>query len=70
MNKELPPFPRKNRGGSYTTGCGVFWYKVWKEEYHDLGGVLGYASWLEELKRIDRENRKYQKAMEKKRKKQ
>jgi len=55
---DLPPYPRKNRYGSYAVGPGIYWWKVWKEEYHDEGGVLGYATWLDMNKMIDREKRK------------
>jgi len=43
----FPPYPRKNKHGNYPTGPGLFWWKVWDEDYHKKGGILGYASWLE-----------------------
>jgi hypothetical protein len=57
VSRKFPPYPRIRKDRGLPVGCGSFWYKVWKEEYHDLGGVLGYRSWLEEMIRLDREYR-------------
>jgi hypothetical protein len=54
----FPPFPKKYKNRSYPVGSGEFWWKVWKEEYHDQGGKLGYASWIDSNKELAKKNRK------------
>jgi hypothetical protein len=57
---KLPPYPRRshNGKGSYAVGPGVYWWKVWKKEYHDEGGVLGYADWVDAMKELGRKRRR------------
>jgi hypothetical protein len=53
----IPPYPRKNKHGCYATGPGIFWWNVWKTEYSDIGGILGYASWIEANKQLNKKRR-------------
>jgi hypothetical protein len=55
---KLPPLPRKYKNRSYPIGPGVFWWRIWKEEYHDNGGEMGYASWIDANRDLARKRRK------------
>lgn len=42
----IPRLSRKDR--PLAIGNGSFWYRVlWKEDYPDAVGTLGYAAWIE-----------------------
>jgi hypothetical protein len=50
----LPPYPkRKGKAGYYPAG--TFWYRVWIEEYNKEGGCLDFTEWVDELKRLRRQ---------------
>jgi len=56
--EEYPPLPRKRKGHSYPVGPGIFWWKEWKVNYHDEGGILGYANWIDAMRDLQRTRRK------------
>ena len=57
MTEKLPPYPKIRKDRGLTVGPGVYWWKVWKE-YHDDGGILGYRSWIEALRELDKQAKK------------
>jgi hypothetical protein len=62
----LPSLPKKRNGRGLAVGPGVFWWKIWNE-YHEAGGYMGYGSWIEENRKLQKEA-EMRKQMEKKRK--
>jgi len=54
MTEKIPPYPRIRKDRGLTVGPGVFWWREWKE-YHDAGGILGYASWIEALRELEKQ---------------
>ena len=50
----FPLYPqKKGKSGYYPTGG--FWYQEWKESYNKMGGRLGFTDWIDELKRLRRQ---------------